>query len=338
MSIPSDVSCISCRIRRDSVGTYGIPDGDGLGGLRKSVVRDRDGYVYVATIPGPEITLFEPTGRVLRRIGRAGEGPGEFRDVTKLLVDTRGNLHVFDRRLARHTIFRQNGNLVSATGLPVSGFGDVALLQGESIVLNSGAFDRDNAGYALLRVDKHGEVTRRADEVTGVRLQQWVMDRVLHSGAATNRLIVAPANAFVIDVYDANMDRTQRLERKATWFKGVAADGVGPSDGLFNVPPTSRVLAAWEGDRGVIWVAAVVADPQWEPRERPSGRVTPGSPLFARPRFVTVIEAIDPASGRVLARDQSRDRLEFYDGHAWQALEQPDGSLRFVCWRLRLER
>jgi hypothetical protein len=337
MTIGSDLSCATCRIRRDSVASLITRDGDGLEGIRTSVVRDREGYVYVA-LAGPEITQFDPAGRLMRRIGRAGAGPGEFRHVTKLSIDSRNDLHVFDRLLGRHSVFRRTGEFVGATGLPVAGFVDAALLSDESIVVNSGSFDRSNAGFALLQISKQGSIVRRADELVAGRLQEWLIDRGLTVGSSTGRLIVARRNEFVVEAYDMKLQRVMRLEREAPWFQGVEPAGSGPSDGLFEAAPTSRLVSAWEDARGLIWAVAVVRAPEWEPRARPSEPVKPGSPLFSRPRFETVIEVIDPSARRVVARERTRERLEFRDGYVWQLREAPDGSQQYFCWSLRVER
>lgn len=235
-------------------------------------------------------------------------------------------------------MFRHDGKLVSATGMPVAGFMDVALLRDESIVVNSGSYDRSNAGHALLQIDKTGTVVRRADEVTHVALKEWWMERGLSLGQKTGRLIVSHPNEFVIDVYDTKLERVMRLERQAAWFEGSSPDGRERSDGLFDVPPTSRVVRAWEDASGLIWMVVMVRAPEWEPRKPPAERITAESPIMTRPRYETVIEVIDPASKRVLVRERSRERTEFRDGYAWAVREAPDGTQRRVGWRLRLER
>jgi len=340
VSISSEVSCASCRIQRDSVVTLGAPNGEGLDSYIAAVTRGVDGHTFVATVSGAEIAMFDPRGRFAGHIGRAGEGPGEFRRVTKIIADADGHVHVFDARLVRHSVFRRDGTLVKATGLPVTRFTDAAILRDGSMVFSGGTSDRAYAGYALTQLDSAEHIVRRADEVTRLSApSRWILERSLSIGQRTGRLVVAHPNEFVVDLYDAALHRVLRLEREAAWFEAPSLNDPERSDGMFDVPPTSRVLAAWEDAAGLIWIVAIIRSKEWEPRTlRPGERITPDSPLSTRPRYETVIEVIDIAAKRVLARERSVRKGNFSDGYEWQLLEAADGTQRLVGWHLRLER
>ncbi len=338
--IPSEVSCASCRIQRDSVVTLGAPNGDGLDNFITAVTRSADGHSFVATMSAAEIAVFDPSGRFVGNIGRAGEGPGEFRRVTKIIADADRDVHVFDARLVRHSIFRRDGTLVRATGLPITRLRDATILRDGSIVINGGTYDRASAGFALTQLDTAERIVRRADEVTRLTARtEWILERSLSLGQKTGQLVVAHPNEFVIDLYDAKLQRVNRLERVAAWFEAPSPENPERSDGSSDVPPTSRVLTAWEDVTGLIWIVALVRSPEWQPRTlRPGERLAPDSPLAARPRYETVIEVIDGAAKRVLARERSVRKGHFSDGYEWQVLEAADGTQRLVGWRLRLQR
>lgn len=339
--IPSEVSCASCRIQRDSAVTLGAPSGDGLENLLTTITRGSDGYTLLATVSAPEIAMFDPSGRFAGRIGRAGEGPGELRRVTRIVADVDRDIHVFDAQLARHSVFRRDGTLVRASGLPATRFKDAVIMRDGSTVLSGGIYDRTNAGYALTQLDRAEQITRRADEVTRFgALTQWVLERSLTVGQKTGRLVVAHTNSFIVDIYDAGMHQELRLERDASWFEAPSPDNPDRSDGRFDIPPTSRVLAAWEDVAGLIWIVALVRSTEWEPRKpQPGEDMSPDSPLSTRPRYDTVVEVIDAAAKRVLARERTvRKGRHFSDGYEWQMIEAPDGTLRMVGWRLRLDR
>jgi hypothetical protein len=96
------------------IGSIDDPD---YGFSRIEIVRvadDGPGDVYVYEAQDVEIRAYSPDGRLLRRIGRRGEGPGEFVAVWSFGV--RGDtVWVFDNRLHRLTLFTRAGELLSAS-------------------------------------------------------------------------------------------------------------------------------------------------------------------------------------------------------------------------------
>jgi len=66
---------------------------------------DSRGRMYVANMFQQSVTVLSPDGRVLRRIGRMGSGPGEFRGVRDVQVLPGDSLLVYDPQLARVTVF-----------------------------------------------------------------------------------------------------------------------------------------------------------------------------------------------------------------------------------------
>lgn len=74
---------------------------------------DRDGNVYVMEALVPELRVFSPEGELLRRIGRRGEGPGEFKGPPRFGVvgDTVWALSMGPDRI---TLFDRDGTLLSA--------------------------------------------------------------------------------------------------------------------------------------------------------------------------------------------------------------------------------
>jgi len=73
---------------------------------------DGDGQIYVFEGADMQIRVYGPDGRLLRRIGRRGEGPGEFQRVARFGVvgDT---VWTFDYAGERITIFDRDGTVLS---------------------------------------------------------------------------------------------------------------------------------------------------------------------------------------------------------------------------------
>jgi len=86
-----------------------------------SVDVDRDGQVFVFEMLDRQIRVYDADGRFVRRIGRQGEGPGEFQRVSRFGVagDT---LWTYDFGLRRLTLFDRTGTVLSTAqvrGVPV---------------------------------------------------------------------------------------------------------------------------------------------------------------------------------------------------------------------------
>lgn len=74
---------------------------------------DSRGRIYAIAAPG--IAVFSPEGGLLRRIGKAGSGPGEFRHLINLQVLPGDSLLAFDSELNRVTVFEPESDAVAYT-------------------------------------------------------------------------------------------------------------------------------------------------------------------------------------------------------------------------------
>lgn len=68
------------------------------------VVVAADGRVFVGDVLNPEIWCFDSLGHFIGRLGRRGQGPGEFKSVTSLAV-SKNRLFALDAALERITVF-----------------------------------------------------------------------------------------------------------------------------------------------------------------------------------------------------------------------------------------
>ena len=75
------------------------------------------GILVIANAGVPELILVDSNGDLVRRVGRQGEGPGEFGTITSLHVQGDGSIVTYDDRLARLTEFDQSGEVMSTRRL-----------------------------------------------------------------------------------------------------------------------------------------------------------------------------------------------------------------------------
>lgn len=87
-----------------------------------SILRLRDGRIAVAHTGQNEIIIFDKRGELVTRFGRAGGGPGEFREISRLFTIGGGDsLLVFDFPQFRASIFDTDGRLARSFTPPTLG-------------------------------------------------------------------------------------------------------------------------------------------------------------------------------------------------------------------------
>jgi hypothetical protein len=101
----------------DSAAATGA-DSRALIGRAHDVAEGPGGVIYVGDQAANRIIVFDEAGAVQRVIGRAGEGPGEFRLISAMSTGADGSLYVWDARLRRLTHFATDGRFVSQVVVP----------------------------------------------------------------------------------------------------------------------------------------------------------------------------------------------------------------------------
>lgn len=86
--------------------------------VRADPARNR---IFAVDRPNHQVSALAPDGTLLFRVGRKGEGPGEFINIGSLHIGPDGAFAVDEERRGRHTRFTAYGELVGTTpGPPVS--------------------------------------------------------------------------------------------------------------------------------------------------------------------------------------------------------------------------
>ena len=100
------------------------PPDSALTAMPWGVVADpATGRIFVADGMSERVLVFDVDGRFLRAIGRAGEGPGEFRSPTALALTGSGHLAVWDARRGIISRWSPNGELLDEQQAPVNYWG-----------------------------------------------------------------------------------------------------------------------------------------------------------------------------------------------------------------------
>ncbi len=102
-----------------TLGTPGVPgDGPSSFNAPSDVVVADNGDIFVADGHGNDtnnrVVKFSSDGTFIKTWGQTGYGPGEFRTLHAIAIDSRGRVFVGDRSNNRIQIFDQDGNFLSS--------------------------------------------------------------------------------------------------------------------------------------------------------------------------------------------------------------------------------
>lgn len=97
-------------------------DATGFGDVRGILV-DKNQNIWVLEASLQEIRVFTPAGKLLRTVGRKGQGPGEFIYADGMALDPDGLIWVHDPKNGRFSLFDQNGKFVRQQSAPSMGYG-----------------------------------------------------------------------------------------------------------------------------------------------------------------------------------------------------------------------
>jgi len=129
-----------------------------------------DGRVVVGNGGASELLVFEPGGRLLRRLGREGDGPGEYRSLAWVSTTGGDTLLTYDARLRRTTISTIEGSTIASWAPEPTGdafypsflgiFDDGTLLAtiGEPLPDDAAAELRYRDSLTTLRYDRNGHL------------------------------------------------------------------------------------------------------------------------------------------------------------------------------------
>lgn len=288
-------------------------------------------YVLSHTYEQETLHLFDKDGDFVRSVGRAGDGPGEYRRIWGLDVAS-DSLFVFDGGLRRLTVLDGDYEVVASEDFPPimlfrNGFWRFA--DGD-IVLNGMVQTRDRIGFPLhlARVGAGLQRSFGTDTPSFDGSQRPHLRKVTRAGQGG--IWSVQGFSYTIERWDQNGDRTAVLHRRAPWFERERYD---PEDrpeehGWEAVDAYARVMDVVEDDAGMLRVLLQVPDPDADPAmaEQVGG-------IF--PLYDSVIEIIDPVEGEVISRTKVDAFLgSFLGPDKVTSVADDDLTGRMEVWRL----
>lgn len=253
---------------------------DLLFGLITDVAVDAEGNSYVLDKQLAEITVFSPGGELLRRFGREGEGPGEFRQPHTLFFTPNSELCVAQSMPLRWSLLDEKGNYLGGLPLPEGNPGysrslGSPLCRGQALLMVhfqsqvlDGVMDQSSrlisADFSGRELHEYARWDRRMDFAKMI-IRERETDPVRWTLGADGRVYVNPNHDYVIEVFgpDGRSERVitrefeQRMRSKAEmravndhYLRGGGMDGVE-----LEIMETVRDIDMMHvTDDGILWV------------------------------------------------------------------------------------
>lgn len=190
---------------------------------------DGSGRVLIYDASDRAVKVFDPDGRHLRTIGRAGEGPGEFQSVFYMGCLPDGGLLIMDAQARRTSIFGPDGNFSSSYQWTTSISSPCLVGAGEYTVRET--VRRENVSELYLKTHDFGgreirawgrftmpefrTVTQRMGEgavTMGVSVPQSPRS-ILAGDDARGRVYHCLNSAYLIEVYDGEGRLVRKIDR-----------------------------------------------------------------------------------------------------------------------------
>ena len=335
-------SCQACRIVLDPVVALGTDDGPGIiTSVDAQAIRTRAGEYIVRGMYAPSLTVFGPTGRYRRTVGRSGGAPGEFRGIGSIASYRGDSLLVLDWGSRRFSVldstfaYRRGGPLPFTPGLATVAFADGTFVHHVHVQ------SPERVGLPLHRVSADGTWLRSFGSATGVSRPDvpLLMSRTIAAADAVH-LWVAPVSAYEVEFIDGTTGRVvRRLLRSVPWFPDGRRPGFIAS--AIDRPPPPLLVALRQDAAGYLWVALAVPDRAWRTQvEADAG----GHGFRVRDEqgyYDTILEVIEPSTGTLLASTRVGAYIRHFvdDAHVGTVIEDPTtGVPRLQVWHVRLVR
>ena len=256
------------------------------------VVADPAGRLYVADQSPTLIRVFGRDGRLVRTIGREGEGPGEMRSPILGMHET--SLVVFDPRLARISVFDTSGRFLRSWPSICCHYSAITVDREGRIAVRTSLEDRPAFSSAFIRYSMDGavidtvlvpsdgepkyvELSRRESRMrTSLPFAPWQVDRMapdgtlIHGWTGDYHLVVSRAGRDTMQIFGRRwtplpLSDARRQEAYNTLARELSKqwgeEAVSRAFSVGDIPKSAPAMQYFSVDpTGVRWISVPSAD------------------------------------------------------------------------------
>jgi len=306
--------------------------------LFSNIAVDTQGRIFIGpTHESYQIKVYNSLGEEVSSFGRSGGGPGEFSRIQEIVVGEDGHLFVYDgtsRRLSEFSgnQYLQSFNLQSSPQsiLPVT---DGRLL----LQLNHRNPRAPDHAIMLLHL-----YTSNGDSLLSFSPLEseyhydrpWIQRRSL-ARANDEEIWSAHHNRHQIELWSLSGELKTILKSNPEWF--IPWEIANP-EAPWSAPPAPQLASIQQDSMGRLWILSRVPGTNWERFELGENERTMPSLDWMNSGFDTVVEVIDPLTGKLFIKEILQgNRAEFIgNGLIAEKMERPDGDGMLIIWKLTL--
>ncbi len=322
--IDGDPICADCQINFRHVVTLGS-DADpasvweGAAGSECMVAELGSGGFVLGGVASPgDVFVYDDQGRFTKSIGRQGQGPGELTSRARILVTAGDTLWVADDGNVRVQVWTSEGEYIRSFPMPAPYRHFTRLNQGDIVFEGPVGRIGDPMYYIL---SPSGEELARVGESRSRELDlEWsVLTRRHGPGGG---FWAASIWRYAIERWDSAGSLRGTLVRDVAWFPPYPPY---PDEVFDSEPPPAGLYHLREDDQGRLWTFVLLPDANWRSEIPLRPRHT-----WHRETYDHLVEVIDPASARLIARDIHDDRIApmCNSSLVYSVVEAPSGDLR----------
>lgn len=330
------VWCPDCKLHISEIAVLGDAEGPGI--LKGHVVearRDSRGRYYLLEHISQSIPVFGPEGRHLTTIGREGQGPGEFRNVSDIVIGEGDTLYAFDQMNGTLSVFDPDYAFTRSARLQIRPTMFIEPVSRGRFIISSWVRTPERIGFPLHLVDPEGRVEASFGSERG-EFRPGQVSPVNLAVADSGQVWAGHSHRYSVKLWHAFEGRKLReLRREVDWFPPGS-----PAEPLTaDRPPPPRLTALGDDGRSRLWTKVSVADPQWREAVEMAGdgaHVEVTDPVQYND---TVIEVLDSTTGEALARfkfDRGFFFVDLREGLVGRNLLDEALVPRFKIYRLKL--
>ncbi len=268
-----------------------------------------------------QIARYDSAGLALAPVGRAGDGPGEFRHIRDLAIRSDGSVVVLTERL---TVLAPDLRFVRTVPLASRASGIASLADG-GVVVNT--YTIPGRPFQIFSPNFDSVATAGDSTSADPDQLQYVMASDGRGGFWSARR----TGAYQFSHWGADGMRLSVIAPGSPWFKDEEPRTSVAEKDAFAERPEPRISGIWLDDEDHLWVVASVPDRQWKPWHAPTqaGNSLPGPNDYAA-MLDGIIEVLDASSGRVISTRRYPAPLGAFTGALVEMQEAESGGIRLL--------